>query len=168
MPGIMLELAPSSEVMATLGITTYLIGQACGCLVLAPLSELYGRRPVYLGALIVFCAMTIPAATANNIETILIMRFLRFVHVGISRTCVDDSKCFCRGCNGCKHTRKRFRCHSRRWPLCGIQSLEHRSYERPHYRTFDWRSYFAIYWMEVEYLAHLNFRWYFVSALSSH
>lgn len=32
-----------------LGMTTYLIGMAAGSVILAPLSEMYGRRPVYIG-----------------------------------------------------------------------------------------------------------------------
>ncbi|KAG9748093.1 MFS general substrate transporter, partial [Aureobasidium melanogenum] len=36
------------HLVALLGLTTYLLGMAAGSTVLAPLSEMYGRRPVYI------------------------------------------------------------------------------------------------------------------------
>lgn len=65
-----------SEEIATLGISLYVVGFAFGPLVLSPLSEVYGRRPVLLwsgAALLVFTAGT---AGARNIETVIILRFL--------------------------------------------------------------------------------------------
>lgn len=58
------------------GITTYLLGMAAGSLLLAPLSEMYGRRPVYFVSVGLFTILTLPVALARNIETILICRFL--------------------------------------------------------------------------------------------
>jgi MFS family permease len=58
-----------------LGITTYLIGLALGSLVLAPLSEMYGRRPVYLIAVFMFTVLIIPAALAKDLQSILVTRF---------------------------------------------------------------------------------------------
>lgn len=58
-----------------LGVTTYLIGMAVGAVILAPLSEMYGRRPIYIVALAMFVIFVIPCALAKNIETILIARF---------------------------------------------------------------------------------------------
>lgn len=59
-----------------LGVTTYLIGMACGSVVLAPLSEMYGRRPVYIIALGLFVVFVLPCALAQNIATILVCRFI--------------------------------------------------------------------------------------------
>lgn len=64
-----------SKITGLLGITTYLLGMAAGSLLLAPLSEMYGRRPIYLVAMGLFTILVIPCALANNIETILISRF---------------------------------------------------------------------------------------------
>jgi MFS family permease len=58
-----------------LGITTYLIGLALGSLVLAPLSEMYGRRPVYLIAVFMFTILIIPAALSKSLQSILVTRF---------------------------------------------------------------------------------------------
>ena len=59
-----------------LGMTTYLIGMACGSVVLAPLSEMYGRRPVYIIAMALFVIFVLPCALAKNIATILVFRFI--------------------------------------------------------------------------------------------
>ena len=64
-----------SDSVGILGVTTYLIGMAAGSVILAPLSEMYGRRPIYVGALGLFVVFVIPCAVAKNIETILILRF---------------------------------------------------------------------------------------------
>ena len=58
-----------------LGMTTYLIGMAAGSVVLAPLSEMYGRRPIYIAALGLFIIFVLPCALAENIATILVVRF---------------------------------------------------------------------------------------------
>ncbi len=42
---------------------------------LAPLSEFYGRRPIYIGSYIMVFIWIIPCAVAQNIQTILIARF---------------------------------------------------------------------------------------------
>lgn len=65
----------TNKTIAVLGITTYLFGMAAGSVVLAPLSEMYGRRPIYIIALFMFVVFCVPCAVAKNIETILIVRF---------------------------------------------------------------------------------------------
>jgi len=65
-----------SDTVGILGVTTYLLGMATGAVILAPLSEMYGRRPIYIVALALFVISVIPCAVAKNIETILIFRFI--------------------------------------------------------------------------------------------
>ncbi|KAK3714466.1 hypothetical protein LTR37_007772 [Vermiconidia calcicola] len=74
-PGIREDFGVSNS-EGILGVTTYLIGMAIGSVILAPLSEMYGRRPIYIAALGGFILFVIPCAVAKNIETILITRFL--------------------------------------------------------------------------------------------
>lgn len=76
MPGMMEEFNEPSETVATLGLTTYMIGLAVGSLVLAPVSEIYGRQPIYIGSLLVFCLMTLPCALATNLSQVQGVRFL--------------------------------------------------------------------------------------------
>ncbi len=81
MPGMMKEFKVTSEPIATLGVTMYLVGLAFGSLILAPLSEIYGRRPVYTGSLLFFCLMVLPCALATGLSEILIVRFFGYVPI---------------------------------------------------------------------------------------
>lgn len=74
-PGMMETFGIRSKTLVILGITTYLCGLAIGSLLLAPLSEMYGRRPVYLIAVALFTVLIIPCALSNNLAQILVMRF---------------------------------------------------------------------------------------------
>ncbi|KAL9063863.1 MAG: hypothetical protein Q9161_009236 [Pseudevernia consocians] len=65
----------SNEVM-TLGTSLFVLGFAVGPIVWGPLSELYGRKiPLFFG-FFVFAIFQIPVAVAQNIETIMLARFL--------------------------------------------------------------------------------------------
>lgn len=75
MPGMMAEFHISSEPVATLGVTMYLLGLAVGSLILAPLSEIYGRRPIYIGSLFFFFVLILPCALATGLPEILVVRF---------------------------------------------------------------------------------------------
>ncbi|KAI1372173.1 polyamine transporter 3 [Hypoxylon crocopeplum] len=73
-PGLMEEFGVSSTV-ATLGVTTYLLGLAAGSLLVAPASELYGRRPVYIICMICFTILVIPCCLATSLAEIIVVRF---------------------------------------------------------------------------------------------
>ncbi|OTA55847.1 MFS general substrate transporter [Hypoxylon sp. EC38] len=73
-PGLMKEFNVSSTV-ATLGVTTYLLGLAAGSLLVAPASELYGRRPVYIFCMICFTLLIIPCCLATSLAEIIVVRF---------------------------------------------------------------------------------------------
>ena len=73
--GMMEEFGITSSTTAILGMTTYLLGLAAGPMFLAPLSEIYGRRPVFLVSLAGFFLLVIPACVAKNMTTILVVRF---------------------------------------------------------------------------------------------
>jgi hypothetical protein len=74
-PGMMQTFGIESKTLVVLGITTYLAGLALGSILLAPLSEMYGRRPVYLIAVAAFVILVIPCALANDLPSILVVRF---------------------------------------------------------------------------------------------
>lgn len=74
-PGMMETFHVGSKTDLVLGLTTYLAGLALGSVILAPLSEMYGRRPVYLIAVAMFMVLVIPCALAQNLATILAVRF---------------------------------------------------------------------------------------------
>ncbi|GAT21205.1 MFS transporter [Aspergillus luchuensis] len=65
-----------SRTVATLGLSFYIAGLGWGPLVMSPLSEFYGRRPIYLVSLPLYIVFLIPCAAAHNIQTMLVARFL--------------------------------------------------------------------------------------------
>ncbi|BCR97768.1 MFS transporter [Aspergillus luchuensis] len=66
----------ASTTIVTLGLTLYLIGLAVGSMFMAPLSELYGRKPVCIACLFIFTVLIIPCALAKNLATLLVVRFI--------------------------------------------------------------------------------------------
>ena len=64
-----------SEPVATLGVTTYLVGLAVGSVILAPISEIYGRRPVYMVTMFLFMVLVIPTGLGNSLVEVLVVRF---------------------------------------------------------------------------------------------
>ncbi|KAL4911583.1 hypothetical protein BDW74DRAFT_165005 [Aspergillus multicolor] len=66
----------ASTTIVTLGLTFYLIGLAIGSMFMAPLSEVYGRKPVSIACLGIFTVLIIPCALAKSIEALIIVRFI--------------------------------------------------------------------------------------------
>ncbi|KAE8140003.1 major facilitator superfamily domain-containing protein [Aspergillus pseudotamarii] len=64
-----------SQEVATLGLSLFVFGMGFGPLILGPLSELYGRRVVFLSSFTFFLIWLIPCAVARNVQTLLISRF---------------------------------------------------------------------------------------------
>ena len=65
-----------SEEVCTLGLSLYTIALGIGPLFTSPLSEFYGRKPICLASLVLFVIWMIPCAVAQNIQTLLIARFI--------------------------------------------------------------------------------------------
>lgn len=65
-----------SIAVSTLGVSTFLLGFAIGPLIYAPLSEIYGRNPVYRATFFLFVVFNIGCALSPNIAALLIFRFL--------------------------------------------------------------------------------------------
>ena len=65
-----------SRVVATLGLSLFVMGLGIGPMVLGPLSEFYGRRPIYVFSFFSFLIWLIPCAVAKNIATELVARFI--------------------------------------------------------------------------------------------
>ncbi|KAJ9233003.1 hypothetical protein DTO207G8_6343 [Paecilomyces variotii] len=65
----------SHEVMV-LGLSLFVLGYSFGPLLWGPLSEVCGRKfPLMLGV-IVFCIFQIPVAVAQNVQTVIVCRFI--------------------------------------------------------------------------------------------
>lgn len=59
-----------------LPISVFLIGYILGPLFLAPLSEVYGRRPALLYSFVVYLLFTLGTALVNDFPGLLVLRFL--------------------------------------------------------------------------------------------
>ncbi|KAG6096659.1 hypothetical protein E4U30_004276 [Claviceps sp. LM220 group G6] len=75
MKQIILEFNVSQEV-ATLGVSLFVLGFAIGPLIWGPLSELFGRQILFVTTYAFLTAFNAGCAGANNIWTLLILRFL--------------------------------------------------------------------------------------------
>ncbi|KAK5630312.1 hypothetical protein RRF57_006027 [Xylaria bambusicola] len=74
-PGLMEEFNVSDQTIATLGVTTYLIGLGLGSLIWAPISELYGRKRVYIVCMTIFTLLVLPTCLATSLTEIIVVRF---------------------------------------------------------------------------------------------
>ncbi|KAK9422854.1 putative MFS general substrate transporter [Seiridium unicorne] len=66
----------TTTLISTLGSTTYLVGCAFGPQVFAPLSELWGRNPLYYSSFLITTLANLACALAPNIAAFLIFRFI--------------------------------------------------------------------------------------------
>ncbi|KAH7059042.1 major facilitator superfamily domain-containing protein [Macrophomina phaseolina] len=70
------EFGVSAEV-GTVGLSMYILGFAIGPLMLAPLSEYFGRNPVYVWSWLLLVIFQLPLALAPNIATVIVCRLLQ-------------------------------------------------------------------------------------------
>lgn len=66
----------SSRTESILGLSLFVLGIAFGPMALGPLSEFYGRRPIYVFSWTVYVLFIIPQALTKKIGVILVFRFL--------------------------------------------------------------------------------------------
>ena len=62
--------------VATLGLSLFVLGFALGPLIWAPLSEVYGRKSIFVVTFTAYTAFSVAAACAPNITALLVLRFL--------------------------------------------------------------------------------------------
>ncbi|MCJ1400067.1 hypothetical protein MMC11_003270, partial [Xylographa trunciseda] len=73
---LMADFGSTNTTIATLTVTIYLLGFALGPLLVAPLSELYGRLIVYHICNGIFLAFTIACAVSSDVAMFLVFRFI--------------------------------------------------------------------------------------------
>jgi DHA1 family bicyclomycin/chloramphenicol resistance-like MFS transporter len=66
-------------------LSTFLIGFGVGQFVMGPLSDRFGRRPVLLGGMIVYCIASVLAIAAPSFETLLLARALQGLGTSATR-----------------------------------------------------------------------------------
>ena len=65
----------NTESNVVVGVTTgFVVTIGFGALILAPLSETFGRRILYLVCFSLFALLQIPTALSPNIETLIVIR----------------------------------------------------------------------------------------------
>ena len=87
---MMKEFGVSREI-TILGISVFPLGYGIGPLILAPLSELWGRNSVYFVSYFVFIILFLPQALAKNITTVIVSRFLAGLAASTSATMVGGT-----------------------------------------------------------------------------
>ena len=75
-PAVMKEFQNSSPELASFVVSVYILGFAAGPLVIAPMSEIYGRLIVYHGCNICFIAFLVACALAPSFNALIAFRFL--------------------------------------------------------------------------------------------
>lgn len=75
-PELMEEFKSTNVLLASFVVSVYVLGFAFGPLFLAPLSEIYGRLPIYHICNFGFLAFTIACALATNLNMLIGFRFL--------------------------------------------------------------------------------------------
>jgi MFS family permease len=80
---IMSEFHSTDDLLAGFVTSVQLLGYVCGPLVIAPLSELYGRNPVYHCCNVIFLVFNIACAKAPNLASLIVFRLI----AGIGASC---------------------------------------------------------------------------------
>jgi hypothetical protein len=75
-PRVMADFNSTSEIEATFVVSVYLLGFAFGPILIAPLSELYGRLIVYHVCNVGYLVFTVACALATNMNMLIGFRFL--------------------------------------------------------------------------------------------
>jgi multidrug resistance protein len=75
-PDVITEFHSTSQLLATFVVSVFVLGFALGPLLLAPLSEMYGRTIVYHVTNVFFLIFTIGCAVAKDMGMLVAFRFL--------------------------------------------------------------------------------------------
>ncbi|TQN64743.1 Efflux pump rdc3 [Colletotrichum shisoi] len=75
-PNIMVEFGETSSTVATFVVSIYILGFAFGPLIIAPMSEVYGRARLYFWGNVFFTLFTVAVALSQNMAMMMAFRFL--------------------------------------------------------------------------------------------
>ena len=74
-PEVMTEFKSDNVELASFVVSVYVLGYAFGPMVIAPMSELYGRMPVYHVCNSLFVIFTVACAVSSNLNMLIAWRF---------------------------------------------------------------------------------------------
>jgi len=72
---VLKEFHSTSTLLASFCVSVYILGYAIGPLAVAPLSEIYGRLPIYNISNVFFVIFTIACAVSSNLSMLIVFRF---------------------------------------------------------------------------------------------
>ena len=75
-PELLRDFQSTSMTLGAFVISVYVLGYAAGPMIIAPLSELYGRQPIYHVCNVCFVILTVACALATNINMLIGFRLL--------------------------------------------------------------------------------------------
>lgn len=78
-PGVPLvidEFRSTNRILETLVVSIFVLGFAMGPLIAAPMSELYGRKPVYLASNFLFLIFTLACGSSTDLNMLIVFRSL--------------------------------------------------------------------------------------------
>ncbi|MCJ1309978.1 hypothetical protein MMC25_003639 [Agyrium rufum] len=75
-PQVLADFHSNSQVLESFVVSVYLLGYAAGPLIIGPLSEMYGRTPLYHSTNVLFVIFTVACALATNLNMLIGFRFL--------------------------------------------------------------------------------------------
>lgn len=76
-PEVMTEFKSTNQELASFVVSVYILGYAFGPIVIAPLSEIYGRVPLYHACNVLFIVFTVACAVSTNLNMLIGWRFLQ-------------------------------------------------------------------------------------------
>ncbi|KAL3707061.1 hypothetical protein TMatcc_008074 [Talaromyces marneffei ATCC 18224] len=82
-PNVMREFHSSNESLAAFIVSVYLLGYCFGPLVIAPLSEMYGRQPLYTACNLLYTIFNVACALAPDMGSLSVFRFF----AGVAGSC---------------------------------------------------------------------------------
>ncbi|KIX95020.1 uncharacterized protein Z520_09330 [Fonsecaea multimorphosa CBS 102226] len=82
-PQVMQDFHSNSDALASFSVSVYVLGYAFGPLVIAPMSELYGRLPVYHVNTFLFMVFTFACGKSPNLSAMIVFRFF----AGLAGSC---------------------------------------------------------------------------------
>lgn len=78
-PEVLRDFNSSSLTLGGLVVSIYVLGYAAGPIIVAPMSELYGRSPVYHVSNVLFIIFTIACAVSSSLSMLIVFRFFEGV-----------------------------------------------------------------------------------------
>jgi MFS family permease len=88
-PQIVADFHSNQEIFMTLIVSIWELGEAFGPLLIGPLSETYGRLPIYHTTNVIFIMFSIACASSSNIHMLLAFRF--FNGMGVAAISLNSS-----------------------------------------------------------------------------